>query len=69
MRIYFIKQIGLSGAKQEALNLLEQLHIAELMNNELTEETKNDLSPAEQIEKLLLQIRDSNKEKTSIEKQ
>lgn len=62
------KQIGLSAVKQEALNLLDQLHNAELKKDQLIEETKNVLTPAEEREKLLKQIKDNNQEITSIEK-
>ena len=64
----FAKQIGLSSIKQEALNLLDQLHTAELKRDQLLEETRNVLSPAEEREKLLKQIKDNNQEITSIEK-
>lgn len=62
------KQIGLSSVKQEALQLLDQLHIAELKKDQLLEETKNVLTPAEEREKLLKQIKDNNQEITAIEK-
>lgn len=51
------------------MNLLEQLNTAELKRNELIEETKNVLTPAEEREKLLKQIKDNNQEISSIEKQ
>ncbi len=63
------KKIGISGVKQEALNLLDQLHAAELKREQLYEETRNVLTPAEEREKLLKQIKDNNQEITSIEKQ
>ncbi len=59
----------MSGVKQEALNLLDQLHTAELKREQLYEETRNVLTPAEEREKLLKQIKDNNQEITSIEKQ
>lgn len=62
------KQIGLSSVKQEALNLLDQLHTAELKRDQLVEETKNVLTPAEEREKLLKQIKDNNQEITAMEK-
>lgn len=62
------KQIGLSSVKQEALQLLDHLHNAELKRDKLTEETKNVLTPAEEREKLLKQIKDNNQEITAIEK-
>ena len=62
------KQIGLSSVKQEALNLLDQLHTAELKRDQLIEETKNVLTPAEEREKLLKQIKDNNQEITAMEK-
>ncbi len=62
------KQIGLSSVKQEALTLLDQLHSAELKKEQLLEETKNVLTPAEEREKLLKQIKDNNQEITAIEK-
>jgi intraflagellar transport protein 74 len=63
-----LKQIGLSSVKQEALTLLDQLHTAELKREQLYEETRNVLTPAEEREKLLNQIKDNNQEITSIEK-
>lgn len=69
-RMESLKQkIGFSGYKQEALNLFEQLHNAELKRDELLEETRNVLTPAEEREKLLKQIKDNNQEISSIEKQ
>lgn len=62
------QQIGLSSVKQEALTLLDQLHTAELKREQLYEETRNVLTPAEEREKLLNQIKDNNQEITSIEK-
>ena len=59
---------GLSSVKQEALSLLDQLHSGELKRDQLVEETKNVLSPAEEREKLLKQIKDNNQEITAIEK-
>ena len=59
----------MSGVKLEALNLLEQLHSAEMKRDQLIEETKNVLTPAEEREKLLKQIKENNQEITSIEKQ
>ena len=59
----------MTGYKQEALNLLEQLHNVELQRDQLLEETKNVLTPAEEREKLLKQIKDNNQEITSFEKQ
>jgi intraflagellar transport protein 74 len=64
-----LKQIGLTGTKQEALNLLEQLHNIELQRDQLIDETKNVLTPAEEREKLLKQIKDNNQEISSFEKQ
>ncbi len=66
---YVLKQIGLTGTKQEALNLLEQLHNIELQRDQLIDETKNVLTPAEEREKLLKQIKDNNQEISSFEKQ
>jgi intraflagellar transport protein 74 len=63
------KKIGMSGVKLDALNLLEQLHSAEMKRDQLIEETKNVLTPAEEREKLLKQIKENNQEITSIEKQ
>ncbi len=63
------QKIGMSSVKQEALNLLDQLHMAELKREQLYEETRNVLTPAEEREKLLKQIKDNNQEITSIEKQ
>ncbi|RNA12739.1 intraflagellar transport 74 -like protein [Brachionus plicatilis] len=62
------QKIGFSGFKQEALNLFEQLHNAELKRDELLEETSNVLTPAEEREKLLKQIKDNNQEISSMEK-
>ena len=59
----------MSGVKLDALNLLEQLHSAEMKRDQLIEETKNVLTPAEEREKLLKQIKENNQEITSIEKQ
>jgi intraflagellar transport protein 74 len=59
----------MSGSKLEALNLLEQLHNAEMKREQLIEETKNVLTPAEEREKLLKQIKDNNQEISSMEKQ
>ena len=59
----------MSGVKLEALNLLEQLHSAEMKRDQLIEETKNVLTPAEEREKLLRQIKENNQEITTIEKQ
>lgn len=59
----------MSGVKLEALNLLEQLHGAEMKRDQLIEETKNVLTPAEEREKLLRQIKENNQEITTIEKQ
>lgn len=62
-------KIGMSSVKQEALNLLDQLHSVEMKRDQLYEETKNVLTPAEEREKLLKQIKDNNQEISSIEKQ
>ena len=59
----------MSGVKQEALNLLDKLNTAELQRDELVSETKNVLTPAEEREKLLKQIKDNNQEISSLEKQ
>lgn len=59
----------MSGVKQEALNLLDKLNTAELQRDELISETKNVLTPAEEREKLLKQIKDNNQEISSLEKQ
>ena len=59
----------MSSVKQEALNLLDQLHSVEMKRDQLYEETKNVLTPAEEREKLLKQIKDNNQEISSIEKQ
>lgn len=53
----------------EALNLLEQLHSVELKRDQLLEETRNVLTPAEEREKLLKIIKEHNQEITAIEKQ
>ena len=66
--LFFKQQIGLSSVKQEALQLLDQLHTAELKRDQLYEETRNVLTPAEEREKLLNQIKDNNQEITAIEK-
>jgi intraflagellar transport protein 74 len=63
------KQIGLSSIKQEALSLLERLHAAELERQQLVDEMKNTLSPAEEKQKLIDQIKDNNQEISAIEKQ
>ena len=59
----------MSSTKQEALNLLEQLHVAEMKREQLYEETRNVLTPAEEREKLLKQIKENNQEISAIEKQ
>lgn len=59
----------MSPVKQEALQLLDQLHTAELKREQLIEETKNVLTPAEEAEKLMKQIKADNQEITTIEKQ
>ena len=64
-----MKQIGISGMKQEALTLLEQLHDCEMRRDQLYQETRNVLTPEEEREKLLNQIKDNNQEIASIEKQ
>lgn len=61
--------MGMSGVKQEALNLLDKLNAVELQRDELVLETKNVLTPAEEREKLLKQIKDNNQEIASLEKQ
>ncbi len=50
------------------MQLLDQLHTAELKRDQLYEETRNVLTPAEEREKLLNQIKDNNQEITAIEK-
>ena len=55
--------------KQEALTLLEQLHDCEMRRDQLYQETRNVLTPEEEREKLLNQIKDNNQEIASIEKQ
>jgi intraflagellar transport protein 74 len=59
----------MTGFKQEALNLLEQLHTIELQRDQLYEETKNVLSPEEEREKLLKQTKENNQQIASFEKQ
>lgn len=61
--------MGMTGIKQEALNLLEKLNAIELQRDDLIEETRNVLTPAEEREKLLKQIKDNNQEIASLEKQ
>lgn len=61
--------MGMSGIKQEALNLLDKLNAIEMHRDELIEETRNVLTPAEEREKLLKQIKDNNQEIASLEKQ
>ena len=63
------KQIGVSNLKQEALSLLEQLHECEIKKEQLIEETKNSLTPAEEREVLLKQVKENNQEISVIEKQ
>lgn len=63
------KQIGVSNLKQEALSLLEQLHECEMKKEQLIEETKNSLTPAEEREVLLKQVKENNQEISVIEKQ
>ena len=59
----------MSPVKQEALQLLDALHTAELKRQQLIDETKNVLTPAEEAEKHLKQIKEDNQEITAIEKQ
>lgn len=61
--------MGMSNVKQEALNLLDRLNAAEMQRDELIYETKNVLTPAEEREKLLKQIKENNEEISTLEKQ
>ncbi len=61
--------MSISGIKQEALALLEQLHECEMRKEQLIEETRNSLTPAEEREVLLKQVKENNQEISVIEKQ
>lgn len=67
--LILLKQIGSSNVKQDALSLLEQLHECEMKKQQLLDETRNSLSPAEEREVLLKQVKDNNQEIAVIEKQ
>jgi intraflagellar transport protein 74 len=61
----------MSGAviKQEALTLVEQIYELELKREQLTNESKNILSPDQERQKLTQQVKEDNQEVVAMEKQ
>jgi intraflagellar transport protein 74 len=61
----------MSGAviKQEALTLVEQIYELELKREQLTNESKNILSPEQERQKLTQQVKEDNQEVVAMEKQ
>lgn len=61
----------MSGAviKQEALTLVEQIYELELKRDQLTNESKNILTPEQERQKLTQQVKEDNQEVTAMEKQ
>ncbi|KAL3869372.1 hypothetical protein ACJMK2_042060 [Sinanodonta woodiana] len=62
-------ELSVSQVKQEAVRLYEQLHELEMKRDSLLEETKSTVSPAEEREKLLKQVKEDNQEIASMERQ
>ena len=61
----------MSGAviKQEALTLVEQIHELELKRDQLSNESKNILTPEQERQKLTQQVKEDNQEVQAMEKQ
>jgi len=61
----------MSGAviKQEALTLVEQIYELELKRDQLTNESKNTLTPEQERQKLTQQVKEDNQEVMAMEKQ
>jgi intraflagellar transport protein 74 len=61
----------MSGAviKQEALTLVEQIYELELKRDQLTNESKNILTPEQERQKLTQQVKEDNQEVMAMEKQ
>jgi hypothetical protein len=63
------QRIGMASLKHDALVLLDKLHSAEMKRDQLLIETSSVMSPAEETQKLMKQIKENNLEITSIERQ
>ncbi|TSL28302.1 Tyrosine-protein kinase receptor Tie-2 [Bagarius yarrelli] len=62
-------EMELSQVKQEAVTLYERLHELELRRDALEAEEKNMISPQEERERLLKQVKEDNQELASMERQ
>lgn len=63
------EELAVSPVKQEAVKLYEQLHELEEKRDQLISEANNRLSPQEEREKLLLQVKEDNQEIASMDRQ